>query len=556
MVKQIIVLSGPVSSGKTTLVYQLEKRFNIKIFKTGDYLKKLYPGTATERKAMQILGEKLDKNTKGLWVCEGLIKYIRSLDNDGAGQIIIVDSVRTRSQIKEIRKAYNSIVVHIHLDAPSEVLEKRYKSRKKDDFTELPTYEMMLEDKTESRVGFLKKDADISIDTNCCQEEDVMVRAASHLGLYGKEYSRLVDVLIGGQYGSEGKGNIVSYIAREYDLLIRVGGPNAGHKVYSEPDPYTFHQLPSGTLSAPKAQLIIGPGATISLPVLMSEISECQVERNRLSIDPQAMIISDVDKENETILMKTMGSTGQGVGAATARRIFNRIPGKIRKTQALSHLGSFIQPVELARDIKALKPFIRESCEVLEDAFRQGKRVFLEGTQGTSLSLYHGKYPYVTSRDTTVAGCLAESGISANRIRKIIMVCRTYPIRVQDPKGRGRTSGEMMREIEWSEIEKRSRHPIGSIKGKELTSTTNRQRRVGEFEWVSLRKAASLNAPTDIALTFVDYIDKKNAQARRFDQLTPETIRFIEEIERVAAAPVSLISTRFNFRNIIDRRAW
>lgn len=90
----------------------------------------------------------------------------------------------------------------------------------------------------------------------------------------------------------------------------------------------------------------------------------------------------------------------------------------------------------------------------------------------------------------------------------------------------------------------------------EHTSTTNRLRRVGEFEWTWLRKSASLNAPTDIALTFVDYINKKNEKARRFEQLDEDTIRFIEEVERVVAAPVSLISTRFDYRNIIDRRAW
>ena len=191
---------------------------------------------------------------------------------------------------------------------------------------------------------------------------------------------------------------------------------------------------------------------------------------------------------------------------------------------------------------------------MLEDAFRKCQKVLIEGTQGTGLSLFHGTYPYVTSRDTTVAGCLSEAGISPSRTRKIIMVCRTYPIRVQSPKGG--TSGDMSREIDWQQVETRSGYPTNSLKEKEKTSTTRRDRRVGEFEWTTLRKAASLNAPTDIALTFVDYISKQNERARRFEQLTTGTIRFIEEIERVAAAPVSLISTRFNYRSIIDRRAW
>jgi adenylosuccinate synthase len=114
----------------------------------------------------------------------------------------------------------------------------------------------------------------------------------------------------------------------------------------------------------------------------------------------------------------------------------------------------------------------------------------------------------------------------------------------------------MSNEITREEVARRSGVPVEEIIRTEKTSTTKKDRRIGEFEWELLRKAASLNAPTDIALTFADYISAKNKEARRFEQLTSETIRFIEEIERVAAAPVSLISTQFTFRSIIDRRAW
>ena len=193
---------------------------------------------------------------------------------------------------------------------------------------------------------------------------------------------------------------------------------------------------------------------------------------------------------------------------------------------------------------------------MFEEAFCNRKRVLLEGTQGTGLSLYHGHYPHVTSRDTTVAGCLAEAGISPSRVRKVVMVCRTYPIRVQSPSGPGRTSGLMSQEITLEEIAKRSGIDIDELNKIEITSTTKRKRRIGEFDWALLRKAASLNAPTDIALTFSDYLSSKNRDARRVEQLTPETIQFIQEIERVAAAPVSLISTRFHSRSIIDRRSW
>src|SRR5205085_2436435 len=138
----------------------------------------------------------------------------------------------------------------------------------------------------------------------------------------------------------------------------------------------------------------------------------------------------------------------------------------------------------------------------------------------------------------------------------IIMICRTYPIRVGNAPTTGKTSGYMSQPISWAEVSRRSEIPVRELYRKERTSTTKRERRVGEFDWALLRKAASLNGPTDIALTFADYITIKNRSARRLEQLSEETIQFIEEVERVTAAPVSLISTRFHSRSIIDRRAW
>lgn len=133
------------------------------------------------------------------------------------------------------------------------------------------------------------------------------------------------------------------------------------------------------------------------------------------------------------------------------------------------------------------------------------------------------------------------------------MVCRTYPIRVPNT-AEGMTSGPMSPDVTREEISRRSGVPIDDLA--ELTSITKGKRRIGEFDWHLLRKSTTLNSPTDIALTFVDYLDVQNRDARRFDQLTLETIRFIEEVERFAKAPVSLLSTRFHLRSIIDRRSW
>jgi len=209
----------------------------------------------------------------------------------------------------------------------------------------------------------------------------------------------------------------------------------------------------------------------------------------------------------------------------------------------------------MAADIPDLEPFIRPASDVLEQAYRAGERIQLEGTQGTGLSLYHGSYPHVTSRDTGVAGTLSEAGIAPHRLRRCVLVCRTYPIRVESPTEH--TSGPLSINLSWAEVERRAGVPEGRLRKAEKTSTTNKQRRVGEFEWDLLRRSALINGPTDIALTFVDYLGKKNVDARRFEQLTESTLHFVEEVERVARAPVSLISTGFAERpSIVDRRTW
>jgi adenylosuccinate synthase len=307
-----------------------------------------------------------------------------------------------------------------------------------------------------------------------------------------------------------------------------------------EDSPYTFHQLPSGALANSEAQLVLGAGAVVSLDRLQKEIAELSVKYDRLVIDPQAMIIDPKDIEFERGGLKDeIASTAQGVGAATARKVLRGKEFNVR----------------LARDIPLLKHYIVDTVEFFGNALNQGKRIMLEGTQGTLLSIHHGFYPHVTSRVTTAPGCLAEAGLPASAVRKVVMVCRTYPIRVGNTDA-GNTSGHMEMEIDLKTIASRSGIDLDELATTERTSTTNRDRRIAEFDWLSFRRALILNGPTDIALTFVDYLSKANRKAFRFDQLTAETQQFIEEIEQVSRVPVSLISTQFSERNIIDRRKW
>jgi adenylosuccinate synthase len=359
--------------------------------------------------------------------------------------------------------------------------------------------------------------------------------------------------VIGGQFGSEGKGHVAAYLAKEYDFLVRVGGPNAGHTVSGQDGVFTYHQLPSGSRDT-NARLLLGPGMTINVSLLLDEIEECGIGPERLFIDPQAMIIDDTDIAAEGLLRERISSTASGSGSAAARRIMGRgDPNTL-----------------LAKNEAKLRPYVGDgppyrgaALPILQEAYRLGKSVLVEGTQGAGLSIFHGPYPYVTSRDTNASGCLAEAGISPRRVRRIVMVVRPTPIRVANPEGGG-TSGNLKHETDFGDVAGKAKLNADEVREHEKTSTTKRDRRVGFFDWEEFRRACALNAPTDIALSFADYLNATNDKARRFEQLTENTIKFVEELEQVAQAPVSLINTRFprtdeqrfDLRTVIDRRTW
>ena len=534
---RIVVLSGPICSGKSSLSKQLESRYKAHVIKTSNLIFEVTPRVKRNRIALQRAGDALDRKSGGKWIRDGLTRVIEKTKGSTPSGLFVVDAVRTIDQIQGVRDAFGGDVHHIHLTAGAAELRRRFRKREADSDTAI-SYSNVKRNRTERAIDKLAAIADILVSTDRCSKSAVLVRAIALLGLYSRHSANLVDVLVGGQYGSEGKGNIVGHIAPEYDLLIRVGGPNAGHKVFAVPEPEVYSHLPSGTGRSPRANLLLGAGAVIYPDKLLREIANHQVATDRLSIDPQAMVIEDTDIARESEVLKSISSTAQGVGFASARKITGR--------------GSYADgtSLRLAKDVRELSPFIREAQVILEDCFTKGKRILLEGTQGTTLSIHHGDYPYVTSRDTTVAGCLSDSGIAPSNVNKVVMVCRTYPIRVGGP------SGPIEIGLTYERLANRSGIPIEELKATERTTTTNRQRRLAEFDWVQFRRSVQLNGPTDIALTFADYICIKNREAYRVEQLTEETLRFIEELERVSGRPVSMISTDFNWRNIIDRRAW
>jgi adenylosuccinate synthase len=529
---QVVVITGKKCSGKSELASQLHHCFEYFIIKSDSLVTK-------------------DNSNASNWMINATHGAIAS------GKSVVVDCLKCYEEVLQFRRVFGEKLIHVHLYASSDSLKERYRRLISGEVPGAPSYEEADYLKDNAHIQSLKNDADVRIYTERSDSKDALIRVAASLRLFSPPDVKCVDVVIGGQFGSEGKGNIVAYLAREYDVLVRVGGPNAGHTVASMKGPYTYHHLPSGARDV-NARILLGPGMTIRLTSLLKEIRECEISPDRLFIDPQATIIEDEDTESERAhLVSTIASTGSGSGAAIARRILSR--GEQSK-------------IRLAKDVVELQPYVGvegkyHGCTTdrLEEAYRNKYSILLEGTQGSGLSLFHGVYPYVTSRDTNVAGCLAEAGISPRRVRRIVMVVRPMPIRVGNPDGEGNyTSGPLKHETSFDEIAEKSGLDAEILHKAEKTSTTNRKRRVGWFDWGQFRRACSLNAPTDIVLTFADYLKESNMRARRFEQLDSDTIKFVEELERVSQAPVSLINTRFqraddgsgDFRSIIDRRNW
>lgn len=477
--KKILLISGGLCSGKSSLANSLRSKSNFHLIATS---KALIEKIKEQKKELSFdnlisTGKQQDKKTGSKWILdliqEMMKELSRSYENvmrrtvDTNDLYIVVDSVYSLEQVNKVRERYGLRVVHVHLDVPRDVLKNRILNRFKKGSS--VKYKFPLSDIESFTVSSdnenLKKDADLVINTNNSDRSDTYVRVGARLELFAPPSYRCVDVLVGGQYGSEGKGQIAAYLSNNYDVLVRVGGPNAGHSVVNSHGKHVYHHLPSGCKDA-NAEVLIGPGAVIKPEDILKEINDCGLNVGQIYIDPQVMTIAHSDIDNETSkIVDEIASTGSGSGSAAARKILER--------------GD--STVVLAKDVDELKPYIGSTYDRLEEGYASGKKIMLEGTQGSALSIHHGVYPYVTSRDTNVAGCLAEAGISPSRVRQIIMVVRSYPIRVANPDKDNATSGYMKSEIDFETISQRSGVELEEIKSTEVTTTTKRKRRVGSL---------------------------------------------------------------------------
>ena len=293
-----------------------------------------------------------------------------------------------------------------------------------------------------------------------------------------------VTVVVGGQFGSEGKGKVAHARAAGTGagFAVRVGGSNSGHTAVADGEAIALRQVPTPALLPHRPVSVLPPGAYLDVPILMAEVERLGLEPGRLVVDPLAMVVEPSDRALEAggDLRARIGSTQSGTGAAVARRVM-RGPD-----------------VRLARDEPALAPFLQSTAPILRRALDRGERVVIEGTQGFGLSVLHNAaYPYATSRDTTAAAAVSEAGLSPLDVDEVVLVVRAYPIRV------GGASGPLPRETTWESVAARS----GGGPLEEYTTVTGRLRRVADFDPAVVRAAIAANAPTHLVLNHVDYVD-------------------------------------------------
>ena len=339
-----------------------------------------------------------------------------------------------------------------------------------------------------------------------------------------------VTVVVGGQYGSEGKGKICAHLALtdDIDYMVRCGGPNSGHTVDVARKRYELKQVPAGFIN-PRTRLLIAAGALVNPTIFMDEVELCGLDSTRIAIDENAAVIEDADVATECALdlRGRLGSTGSGVGAAVSRRVLRE--GNFRR----------------AKDHPLLAPFTTSVQGELVSAMKRSLHIVVEGTQGFGLSLYHAReWPYRTSRDTTAHSFLGEVGLGI-RDFEVIMAVRTFPIRVAGD------SGPLEHEVTWEDVKTLSGYPYVV---QEYTTTTKRLRRVARFDWGVVDAAISANSPSHIALHGVDYVDYSNRSMMCYDHLGRPARAFVEEVEGRTEIPVSFIGTGPTNEEIIDRR--
>ncbi|MDR2034988.1 MAG: adenylosuccinate synthase [Helicobacteraceae bacterium] len=381
------------------------------------------------------------------------------------------------------------------------------------------------------------------------------------------------DLIVGIQWGDEGKGKIVDLLAQKYDFVVRYqGGHNAGHTIVIDGKKYALHLIPSGVLN-PKAFNVIGNGVVVCPSALIEEMAQFGDLRGRLFISRDAHLILDyhitLDQTRESNLGdKKIGTTGRGIGPAyadKAARVGVRLGDLADQAKTIDAILKRYDDLNLTPPPRAqiaadvanwadrLLPLAADTTRILWEALDRGERVLLEGAQGTLLDVDHGAYPFVTSSNTIAAGACSGVGLSPKEIGKVTGVVKAYCTRV----GNGPFATEQD-----NEIGERLRK-----NGEEFGTSTGRARRCGWFDAPLAKFACRINGVDELALMKLDVLDgfdeikvcvdydgttpiyqsfagwDKLAKARTLNDLPKTAQNYIFALEEAIGVKIATIST-------------
>ncbi len=328
-------------------------------------------------------------------------------------------------------------------------------------------------------------------------------------------------VVVGGFFGDEGKGKIISYLAIKDNpsVIVRGGaGPNAGHTIRDGDRVYKVRMLPSGFLNK-NAKVMIGPGVVVNPDVLLKEIQDFDAS-GRSFVDKHCGIIEEkhLASDSKGELKEKIGSTGSGTGPANADRA--------------------MRVLKMAKDEESLGSLIVDVPAEVNSAISLNQNVLIEGTQGTFLSLWHGTYPFVTSKDVTASGICADVGLGPKNVDEVIVVFKSYVTRVG--------TGPLANELSLEEAQNKGWSEFGTV--------TGRQRRAADFDFELARRAIMLNSATQISITKLDVLFPECAGKTSYDEISEDAKSFIKNIEDQLKTPVTIIGTGPAINDVIDRR--
>ncbi len=401
------------------------------------------------------------------------------------------------------------------------------------------------------------------------------------------------DLIVGIQWGDEGKGKIVDLLAQRYDIVVRYqGGHNAGHTIVVSGKKYALHLIPSGVLN-PNAINVIGNGVVISPEALIKEMEQFDNLEGRLFISDSAHMILEhhilLDQAKEKLRGKNaIGTTGRGIGPTYSDKIA-RSGFKIGMLKDIDRLEEELktyltqnEPIFNSLNItidfksireklenykKQLDKYIINTTNYLWQALDENRKILLEGAQGTMLDIDHGTYPYVTSSSTVSAGACIGTGLNPKDLGEITGIVKAYATRVGNgpfPTEEFGEDGEKLRQ-----------------QGHEFGTTTGRARRCGWFDAVAVKSASRLNGCDNLALMKLDVLDgfekikvcvgyqvdgqeidylpsdlekvkpiyrefdgwDKCEGVREFEKLPKNAQQYIKELEKLVSTKISIIST-------------